>query len=384
MPYRIGFAMLRPVVTFAIVLFAASVPAAAAEPVAKVADAVNEKMVKVFGSGGFRGVTNYSTGILVSADGDILTVASQTLDTSELIIHLYDGRKMKASVVVTEPELDIALLKIKVDGKKPGEPTGLNLAHFDFVESLKRPMAEAGDWVLGFSNQFQIAMRDEPMSIQQGTVMSVSKLHGRRGIFDFPYTGEVYVVDAITNNPGAGGGALCDRKGNLLGIIGREIKNSLSETWINYAIPLSAKVDLKDGDKTVTVTLPQFVSLAMQGKYKPVIKPIVALTAGGFHGIRFVPNILERTPPYVDEIYPNSPAAKAGVQINDLVSFIDGEPIYSIKAFGDYLRKTRPGTTIRLEVRRGDNLQTIELKLDEWPKGLLPTLPQPKFADPPK
>ena len=86
--------------TIALSMFAAA-SAPAAEPVSKVADQVNEKMVKIFGSGGFRGVVNYSTGILVSPDGHILTVASQTLDTSELIIHLYDGRKMKAFTKIT-------------------------------------------------------------------------------------------------------------------------------------------------------------------------------------------------------------------------------------------------------------------------------------------
>src|SRR5476651_2689512 len=118
--------------------------------------------------------------------------------------------------------------------------------------------------------------------------------------------------------------------------------------------------------------------------YKAPPKVIVPPGVGGFHGIKFVPNILERTPPYVDELFAASPAAKAGVQINDLVSFIDGEPIYSIKAFNEFLRKTKPGMTIRLEVRRGDNLHTIDVKLEEWPKGLLPTVPQPKFPDPPK
>lgn len=372
-------------VPLCIILLAMAQPAPAADPVAKVAKDVNEKMVKIFGSGGFRGVVNYSSGLLISPDGFILTVASQTLDTSELIVHLYDGRKVKAVVVTTEPELDVALLKIKIEGKKLDEPSGLDLPCFDFAASLKRPPAEAGDWVLGFSNQFEIATRNEPMSVQQGAVTSFAKLHGRRGIFDFPYTGDVYVVDAITNNPGAGGGALTDRNGQLLGIIGREIKNSLSETWINYAIPLSAKTEVKlEGEKTQTLALSEFVSLGMQFKYKPIIKPIVALGAGGYHGIKFVPNILERTPPYVDDFYPSSPAAKAGVQINDLVSFIDGEPIYSIKAFNDYMRKTRPGTSIRLEVRRGDNLQTVEVKLDEWPKGLLPAIPIPKTIVPPK
>jgi serine protease Do len=360
-------------------IFAFASVAVAADPVSKQALDTNTKMVKIFGSGGFRGATNYSTGMLVSSEGHILTIASTTLDTSELIVHLYDGRRMKATVLVVEPELDAALLKIKIDGLKPTDPTNLDLPYFDIAEAAKRPTAEPGDWVLAFSNQFEIAMRNEPVSVQRGSIMSYSKLHGKRGIFDFPYTGDVYVVDAIMCNPGSGGGALTDRKGNLLGVIGREIKNALSETWINYAIPLQAKVDIKDGDKTVTVSLPDFVDKAMKGEYKPVQKVNTASGPGGFHGMKFVPNVLERTPPYVDELIPGSPAAKAGVMVNDLVSFIDGEPIYSIKGFNEYMRRTRSDTVIRLEVRRGDNLQTIELKLAEWPKDQIPpAAPKPE------
>jgi len=372
--------MIRSLILIAVL----ALPAFAADPVGKQALETNSKMVKIFGSGGFRGATNYSTGILVSAEGHILTIASTTLDTSELIVHLYDGRRMKATVLVVEPELDAALLKIKVEGLKPTDPTDLDLPYFDIAQAAKRPAAEPGDWVLAYSNQFEIAMRNEPVSVQRGNVMSYSKLHGRRGIFDFPYTGDVYVVDAIMCNPGSGGGALTDRKGNLLGVIGREIKNALTETWINYAIPLQAKVDIKDGDKTVTVSLPDFVAKGMKGEYKPVQKVNVASGPGGYHGMKFVPNVLERTPPYVDELISGSPAAKAGVQVNDLVSFIDGEPIYSIKSFNDYIKRTRTDTVIRMEVRRGDNLQTIELKLEEWPKGQLPPVPPKPEPEPKK
>src|SRR5205823_2870410 len=140
----------------------------------------------------------------------ILTVASQMLEASELVVHLSDGRRMRAQVIVTEPELDVALCKIKVEGKKLDEPTGLDLPYFDVAAAAKRPPAGPGDWVLGFSNCFEIAMRDEPVSVVRGVVSAVAKLHGRRGIFDFPYTGDVYVVDGVTNNPGSGGGALTD------------------------------------------------------------------------------------------------------------------------------------------------------------------------------
>lgn len=354
---------------FAVTILAVSVaPASASDPFDVVADKVNQKLVKLFGAGGFRGVANYGTGILISPDGHILTGASQMLDASELVVHLYDGRKMKAVVVVTEPELDIALVKIKVDGKKPDEPTGLDLPFYDISEVVKRPLAEPGDWVLAFGNCYEFAMRDEAVTVQRGVVAAYAKLHGRRGIFDFPYAGDVYVVDAVTNNPGMVGGALTDRKGNLLGILGREMKNTLSETFINYAIPIGAKVDLKDGDKTITVSIPDFVVKAMKGQYKPVDRPKAVVGLGGYHGIVFVPNILTRTPPYIEDVRPGSPAAQVGLKADDLVSFIDGEPIYSVTAFNDYIKRTRPGTTIRLEVRRGDNLQTIELKLTEHPK----------------
>src|SRR5438128_12263569 len=78
---------------------------------------VNQRLVKVFGSGGFRGLAAYGTGIVVSPDGYVLTVASHLLETPELKIHLFDGRRCSARLVVTEPELDAALLKIdKVEG----------------------------------------------------------------------------------------------------------------------------------------------------------------------------------------------------------------------------------------------------------------------------
>lgn len=361
----------------------------AADPLSEIAEKANQKLVKLFGAGGFSRLNNFGTGIIISPEGHILTVASQLLDTSDLVVHLYDGRRMKAQVIVVEPELDAAIIKIRIEGKKLNDPTGLDLAYFDLLEAAKRPHAEAGDWVLALSNTFEIALRDEPLSLQRGVVMAYAKLAGRRGVFDFPYTGDVYIVDAITNNPGAAGGALLDRKGNLLGIIGREIRNVQSDTWMNYAIPVNAKVDVKvkeivkdkDGkeqeeEKTVTLQMTEFIAKGMKGEYKPTKRDNRAIGEGGFHGIIFVPNILERTPAYVEDVEPGSPAAKCGLRPDDLVSFVDGEPIVSIKAFNEWIKKnTRPGSVIRLEVRRGETLQPIEMTL-----GTHPAKPKPPVA----
>jgi len=288
---------------------------------------------------------------------------------------------MKAQVVVVEPELDAAIVKIRGEGKKLEDPLDYELPYFDFAAAAKQPHAEVGDWVLAISNTFEIALRDEPLSLQRGVIMAYTKLAGRRGVFEFPYTGDVYVTDMIMNNPGAAGGALVDRKGNLLGMIGREIKNSLSDTWMNYAIPVSAKVEIKvkervkdmngqehEEEKTLTVSLPEFVSKGMKGEYKPIKRPTLIAGEGGYHGIVFVPNVLERTPAYVEDVVPGSPAAKAGIRPDDLISFVDGEPVVSIKSFQEWIKKnTRPGQLLRVEVRRGEGLQTIELHLGPQP-----------------
>src|SRR5438270_12682735 len=208
---------------------------------AGVTEAVNKKLVKLFGAGGLRGLPAYGTGIVVSRDGYILTVYSHILDTSDLRVHMYDGTRYHAKVAAIEPELDVALVKIDKKDLDLKEDE-----YFDVAEAAKRPPAEAGTGVLAFSNQFEIATRDEPLSVQRGVVASYSKLYGRLGIFEATYRGDVYVIDAITNNPGAGGGVITTRRGELLAMIGKELRNELTNNWINYAIPFNASVEVPD------------------------------------------------------------------------------------------------------------------------------------------
>src|SRR2546423_11717229 len=85
---------------------------------------VNKRMVKLFGIGGFKGLPSYGTGILVSRQGHILTVNNHILNTPGILVHLYDGRQYQCKVLVREPELDVALLKIDEEVN--------SLPHFDF------------------------------------------------------------------------------------------------------------------------------------------------------------------------------------------------------------------------------------------------------------
>jgi serine protease Do len=318
-------------------------------------EGVNKKLVKVYGAGSYKRLAGYGTGIVVSPKGYILTVNNTLLDSRDLRVHLWDGRKYHAKIVVKEPALDVALIKIEstVDG----------LPYFDMARECKRPLAEAGDWVLAFSNQFKIANREEPMSVQRGTVAAYSKLNSRSGAFTAPYRGDVYFIDAITNNPGAAGGVITNRKGELLGILGRELRNRLSDTYINYAVPILAKTEITRDKKKVTVDIAEFVKLGMEGKYVPGTAPEKRKGPGVYTGIVLVPNVVERTPPYIEEIDPRSPAAKAGLRVDDLIVYMDGQLMSTIKVFEDQLSNYQPGDEVELQVERKGELVGIKLKL---------------------
>lgn len=323
---------------------------------AVIAKDVNRKMVKVYGAGGYRGVNAYCTGVLISPDGYILTVYSPTLDTNNLRVHLYDGTRHTVELVAAEPQLDVALLRIKERESFKEQP----LPYFDI--SKPAPVPNVGDWVLAFANQFEVAVRDEPVSVQRGVIAAIVPFAGRRGITEANYKGMAYIVDAITNNPGANGGLLTTRRGEPLGLIGKELKNTLTETWVNYAMPLPPLAD--------------FAAKAMKGQYKRQVrdedKPLDDKKA--YHGILMIADVLDRTPPYIEDVAPGSPADKAGLRINDLLIFvrhpraeapeeIDERVIASCKTFKEVMAPIAPGTKVNVVVRRDGQLLTFDLVL---------------------
>ena len=201
-------------------------PSAAAGPsLARVIDQAQTKIVKIYGAGGFRGMEGYQSGFVISAEGHVLTALSYVLDTDRITVTLNDGRRYDAKLLGGDPRLEVAVLKIEAT----------NLPHFDLSKAV--PLT-AGTRILALSNLFNVAMGDEPASVQSGTVSVVTRLEGRRGVFETPYHGPIYVLDVATNNPGASGGALLTLRGEIAGVLGKELRNSLNNTWLSYAVPI--------------------------------------------------------------------------------------------------------------------------------------------------
>jgi S1-C subfamily serine protease len=154
---------------------------------------------------------------------------------------------------------------------------------------------------LAFSNLFGVAMGDEPASVQHGNVTMTTQLSARRGAFETPYDGPVYVLDAMTNNPGAAGGALTNLRGELAGILGKQLRNALNNTWLNYAVPIDQLTDSVEAILAGRI-LPRSVDDAGQRPAQPWTLALL--------GIRLVPNVLPKTPPFVDAVVAERPPPK--------------------------------------------------------------------------
>ncbi len=328
---RASINMTLAVVAFLIVPAIGPAAPSAASSLPDVIEQAQAKVVKIYGAGGFQGLQAYQTGIVVSPEGHVLTVLSHVLDTSYITVVGYDGRRFNAQLLGADPWLEIALLKIDAT----------DLPHFDLGQAVA---AEVGTRVIALSNLFGVAMGNEPASAQRGTIAARASLQARRGQFETPYRGLVYVLDVTTNNPGAGGGVLLDARGRLLGILGKELRNAQNHTWLNYALPV--------------MEIEASVAAIQSGRFAPpAALPETAAPDGAVSlerlGIRLVPNVLDRTPPFVESVREGSPAAAAGIRPDDLVLLVDDQLVRSCAALGDALRSIDPDKGVRMTLLRG-------------------------------
>lgn len=307
---------------------------------AEVARSVQPKVVKLYGTGGFRGLESYQSGILISPEGHVLTAWSYVLDGDDVMVVLDDGRRFTAEHVAADPLSEIAVLKI--------DPGGDELPHFDLSAAVT---AEPGARVLAFSNLFGIAAGNESVSMLHGVVSAVAPLDARRGAFATNFRGDVYVVDAAANNPGAAGGALTDSQGRLLGLLGKELRSSLTGTWLNYALPVAAFAPT--------------VEDMLAGRFTPselteLDRPDNPLSLSAL-GIVLVPDVVTRTPPYIDRVVPNSAAARAGLRPDDLVVSINAQVAASCRDADKLIQRLENDAEVRVAVLRDDDFLEFTL-----------------------
>ncbi|MEI8373233.1 MAG: trypsin-like peptidase domain-containing protein [Planctomycetota bacterium] len=322
------------------VLLGANTTSAADPSLARVIDLAQAKMVKIYGAGGFHGMQGYQSGFLISSEGHVLTASSYALDPDRITVILNDGRRYPAKLLGDDPRLEVAVLKIEA----------VSLPYFDIAKAVS---LTDGTRILALSNLFNVAMGDEQASVQSGTVSVLTRLEGRRGVFETPYHGPIYVLDVATNNQGALGGALLTFRGELAGILGRELRNSLNNTWLSYAVPIDQLRQSIDEIKAG-----KFIALKELPPEKRPARPMDP----GLLGINLVPDVLERTPAYVDQVRPGTAAARAGIQPDDLILLVGNRLTQSCKALRKELEMIDQADAVKITVLRGQELVEVTVQ----------------------
>ena len=332
-----------------------SEPNACAQSVKQVIRTAQSKVVKVYGAGGLRQLEAYQSGVLISPEGHVLTALSYVLDTDDLAVVLNDGRKWEAEYLGSDPISEIALLKLPAADQA--------LPYFELNANSATPSQR----ILALSNLYGIATGDEAVSVLQGVITAVAPLRARRGAYQANYNGDVYVLDAYANNPGAAGGALIDWQGRLLGVLGKELRSEVTGTWLNYALPTSGILDTVE---------------ALKAGRLEVSSPAELLEAEAHSaerlGISLLPDVLPRTPPYVDGVRRGSPAQRAGIRVDDLVVFLNGAPIDSHKTFARMLRQADIADRVSLSVLREGQLREFTLTMNEKTDEPMPAVELPE------
>ena len=259
------------------------------------------------------------SGVIVSSSGYILTNNHVVEGADEIEVVLNDTRKAKAKVIGTDPDTDLAILKIDLD-KLPVIVLG------------NSDQLQVGDPVLAIGNPFGVGQ-----TVTGGIVSALGR--NQLGINTF----ENFIQTDAAINPGNSGGALVDGNGNLLGINTAIYSRSGGSMGIGFAIPVSTAKQVLEGivaEGQVTRgwigVEPQELNAELVEAFK--LKPEAA-KAGGV----IITGVLQ-----------NGPAAQSGIRPGDVILAVDGQSVGNVSQLLTAVAALKPGTPAPLKVLRGD------------------------------
>jgi serine protease DegQ len=273
-------------------------------------------------------VSNLGSGVIVSEDGFILTNHHVVEAADEIQVALSDGLTLDAKVVGTDPETDLAVLKVKRD-KMPA------------ITFAKSDMQRVGDVVLAIGNPFGVGQ-----TVTMGIISALGRSH--LGINTF----ENYIQTDAAINPGNSGGALVDVAGNLVGVNTAIFSRSGGNLGIGFAIPISI--------------------------VRQVMREIIAhgTVTRGWVGIE----VQEITPEIADSfglnssdgaliagVLRNGPADHAGIRPGDILIAVGGKPVKDSSSLLNLIAALPPNKVVPLNLIRAQKEMQLPVTIEKRP-----------------
>jgi serine protease Do len=265
------------------------------------------------------------SGVIVEADGHILTNHHVIERAERILVKLADGRTLRAEVVGSDPETDIALIKVSAAQPFPVAPLGNS-------DKLR-----VGEWVCAIGN---------PLAYEHTVTVGVISFIGRK-LFDRSLDNYIQTDAAI--NFGNSGGPLINARGEVIGI-NAAISSRASN--IGFAVPVNQARDVLPQLKTRGRVARGYLGVAPRDLDPDLRRSLDLEGASGA---------------LVQDVTEGSPGARAGLKPYDLITAIDGQPVASNDDLIRRIASTAPGTAVTVEFVRDARPQKLVVKLAERP-----------------
>ena len=270
------------------------------------------------------------SGVIVNADGYVLTNNHVVEDASDVEVFTQDRKKFKAKVIGTDARTDIAVLKIGAT----------ELPTLTFGDSSK---LKVGDVVFAIG---------QPFGIGETATMGIVSATGR-GLGGAIEHYEDFIQTDAAINPGNSGGALIDLRGNLVGINTAIISGGGGNQGVGFAIPINMARGVMDQIVEHGKVIRGYMGVAIQA-----VDPDMAKAFGLSHGGGAL----------ISDVSANSPASKAGLQTGDIVLELNGQAVNGPDDLSVHISQMAPGTVAHLRIFRKGQNETVDVTLGESPE----------------
>ncbi|MDF2465973.1 MAG: degQ [Ramlibacter sp.] len=288
-----------------------------------------------FGEQGAMPQAGLGSGVIISPDGYILTNNHVVEGADEIEVVLNDSRRSRAKVIGTDPDTDLAILKITLD-RLPV----ITLGNSDALQ--------VGDPVLAIGNPFGVGQ-----TVTSGIVSALGR--NQLGINTF----ENFIQTDAAINPGNSGGALVDGNGQLMGINTAIYSRSGGSMGIGFAIPVSTAKLVLEG-----IVKDGVVRRGWIGVEPADLSPELMET----FGVKAKRGVL------ITGVLQNGPAAQAGIRPGDVIVEVAGKQIANVSELLSNVAALKPGTPSKFRMLRRD--ESLELNVTPGLRPKPPKLPQ--------
>lgn len=279
-----------------------------------------------------RRVEGVGSGVLVSADGYIITNNHVVEGADDLKVTLSDDREFSARIVGTDPPSDLAVIRIE-------EAENLPVAFLGDSDKLR-----IGEMVMAIGSPFGL-----PKTVTSGIISAKGRSTVMRGD-----NYENFIQTDAAINPGNSGGPLVDMNGAVVGINSAIYSRSGGNQGIGFAIPVNMAKDIAR-------------MLIDEGKVTRGYLGVYIRDIDGDLGRAL--DVKPGSGVLVDNLIEDSPAARAGIKAGDIITTVGGDRVSSASELRNKVALIRPGTKTRFQVLRDGKSMNFEVELMERPEG---------------